>query len=449
MDPLTVGIVVTAGMIVLLMLRIPIAVSLVMAGYIGMVLVVAARGAGGFDLEAGLIAANTFMGQLPFTSAASYTLSTIPMFMLMGYFATEGGFTRDIYSTARIWLGRVPGGLAVASACGCAMFAAISGSSLATAAAMGRMAVPEMLKRGYQKALATGVVAGSGTLGSLIPPSILMIIYAVFTEQSIAALFIAGVIPGILTLVVYMAIIMGRSILNPSLAPPIEKTTMREKVASLKNTWGMLALILLVLVGLYTGFFSPNEAGAFGAAAAFFLCVFSRRLDRKGTASALRETVRTTSMLFAAIIGAYMVTSFTALTGIAAELTAWAGGFDGHPLLVLASLSVLYIMLGTFMGSIEIMLLTLPIVIPIVEGLDYNLIWWGIIMIKYLEIGMVSPPIGINCFIIKAVVGDEVSLGDIFRGVSWFILGDVIVIALLVIWPGLVLWLPEMITAAG
>src|SRR5690606_37544986 len=193
--------------------------------------------------------------------AASYTLSTIPMFMLMGYFATESGFTRDIYSTARIWLGRVPGGLAVASACGCAMFAAISGSSLATAAAMGRMAVPEMLKRGYQKALATGVVAGSGTLGSLIPPSILMIIYAVFTEQSIAKMFVAGIIPGLLTVMAYVILIMVRSKINPALAPSMERVPMREKFASLKGTWGMILLIILVVTGLYTGIFTPSEAG--------------------------------------------------------------------------------------------------------------------------------------------------------------------------------------------
>ncbi|QJD59899.1 TRAP transporter large permease [Pseudomonas sp. gcc21] len=443
MDPQTVGIVVTIGMITLLLLRVPIAVVLVTSGYVGMVLVVAARGQD-FNIQAGMDTANSFLGSLPFSSTSDYTFTTIPMFLLMGYLATEGGFTRDIYASARLWLGRVPGGLAVASSVGCALFAAISGSSLATAAAMGRMAVPEMLARGYHKGLATGVVAASGTLGSLIPPSILIILYAVFTEQSIAKLFVAGIIPGLLSLGIYVGMIMVRAKLNPSLAPLVERSTTKEKVSSLKSTWGMLLLIGVIVSGLYSGMFTPSEAGAIGAAVAFALCLFSGRMDRKKANAAFSETLKTTSMLFAAIIGAYMVTSFTALTGIAGDLAAWAGGFDVPPWVIIASLSVLYVFLGTFMGSIEIMLLTLPIVIPIVEGLDYNMIWFGIIMIKYLEIGLISPPIGINCFIIKAVVGGEVSIGQIFKGVTWFLVADVATIVLLVAFPQIVMFLPDM-----
>jgi tripartite ATP-independent transporter DctM subunit len=443
MDPLSVGIYVTIGMITLLLLRVPIAIVLVTAGYVGMVLVIAARGQG-FDIGAGMYTANSFLGDLPYSSTAEYTFTTIPMFLLMGYIATEAGFTRDIYGTARAWLGRVPGGLAIASSVGCALFAAISGSSLATAAAMSRMAVPEMLARGYQKQLATGVVAASGTLGSLIPPSILIILYAVFTEQSIAQLFVAGLIPGLLSLGIYVGMVMVRCKLNPSLAPQMEKTPMTEKVRSLKNTWGMLLLIGLILAGLYMGLFTPSEAGGIGAGVAFLLCLFSGRLNSERISNAFGDTLKTTSMLFAAIIGAYMVTSFTALTGIASALTAWAGGFDVPPYVVIGCLSLLYIFLGTFMGSIEVMLLTLPIVIPIVEGLDYNLIWFGIIMIKYLEIGLISPPIGINCFIIKAVVRNEVSIGQIFNGVSWFILADVVTIVILVAFPEIVLFLPNL-----
>eukprot|EP00163_Fabomonas_tropica_P023186 TRINITY_DN40491_c0_g1_i1.p1 TRINITY_DN40491_c0_g1~~TRINITY_DN40491_c0_g1_i1.p1 ORF type:complete len:423 (-),score=41.59 TRINITY_DN40491_c0_g1_i1:34-1251(-) len=403
----------------------------------------AARG-GEFDLEMGLMAANSFLGELPYSSTAEYTFVTIPMFLLMGYIATEAGFTKDLYYTARVWLGRVPGGLAVASSVGCALFAAISGSSLATAAAMGRMAVPEMLARGYDKGLATGVVAASGTLGSLIPPSILMILYAVFTDQSIATMFVAGVIPGLLSLLVYVCMMMIRAKINPNLAPPAEKSTWQEKFGSLRNTWAMLLLLITVVSGLYTGIFTPSEAGAIGAAVAFLISLFSRRINRDKTSSALLETLKSTSMLFAAVIGAYMVTSFTALTGIAAELTTWAGSFDVHPIVVIASLSLLYIFLGTFMGSIEIMLLTLPIVIPIVKGLEYDLIWFGIIMIKYLEIGLVSPPVGINCFILKSVVNDDVRLSQIFRGVSWFIVMDIITIALLVAFPEIVTFLPNL-----
>ncbi|ARB45968.1 TRAP transporter large permease [Alloalcanivorax xenomutans] len=443
MDPQTVGIVVTAGMIALLLLRVPIAIVLVTAGYAGMVLVTAARG-NDFDIMAGVITANSFLGKLPFSSTSDYTFTTIPMFLLMGYIATEAGFTRDIYSASRLWLGRVPGGLAVASSIGCALFAAISGSSLATAAAMGRMAVPEMLARGYQKGLAAGVVAASGTLGSLIPPSILIILYAVFTEQSIAALFVAGVLPGLLSLGVYVAMVMVRAKLNPALAPPAEKSTLQEKFKALNKTGGMLLLIVLVVAGLYSGFFTPSEAGGIGAAVAFLICMISGRLTKEKTSKAFAETLKTTSMLFAAIIGAYMVTSFTALTGIAGEMTAWAGSFDGPSWVIMLSLTLLYIFLGTFMGSIEIMLLTLPIVIPIVKGLDYNLIWFGIIMIKYLEIGLISPPIGLNCFIIKAVVRNEVTIGEIFKGVSWFLVADFVTVLLLILFPQIVLFLPSL-----
>lgn len=445
-DPTTIGTLVLTAMLVLLLLRIPIAVVLIMAGYAGVVLVVATRG-GGFDLQAGMDTAASFLGKLPYSSTAEYTFTTIPMFLLMGYLASEARFTADIYAAARLWLVRVPGGLAVASAVGCAVFAAISGSSLATAAAMGRMAVPEMLRAGYQKALSTGVVAAGGTLGSLIPPGILLIIYGVFTEQSIAQLFVAGVIPGILSLGVYVAVIVIRVKLNPSLAPAISgEHHPREKWQALSRIWAMVLLIVLIIGGLYSGMFTPSEGGAIGAVMAFLICVVARRLSWSGLSEALGETVKTTAMLFAAIIGAYMVTSFFALTGIASAISSWAGSLGASTYVVLLSLTVLYVFLGTFMGSIEIMLLTLPVVIPLVEGLGLDLIWFGIIMIKYLEIGLISPPIGLNCFIIKGMVGDEVSLADIFKGASWFILADLVTIVLLVMFPSLVLFLPAMMT---
>ncbi|ASK32907.1 TRAP transporter large permease [Alloalcanivorax mobilis] len=445
MNPQTIGIGVTVLMLGMLLLRVPIAISLVAAGYGGLVLVLAARGGDTLMFENAFNAANSFLGQLAYSSTAEYTFTTIPMFLLMGYLATEGGFTRDIYGTARLWFARVPGGLAVASSVGCALFAAISGSSLATAAAMGRMAVPEMLNWKYDKGLAAGVVAASGTLGSLIPPSILMILYAVFTEQSIAKLFVAGIIPGLLSLFMYVGMVMLRCKLNPALAPPVPQVSFREKVHSLKGTWGMITLIGVIVIGLYTGMFTPSEAGGIGSFGAFLICFLSGRLNRHKTSNAFKETLKNTSMLFAAIIGAYMVTTFTALTGIAGDLTTWAAGFENvPPLVILASLSLLYVFLGTFMGAMEIMLLTLPIVIPIIKGLEYDLIWFGIIMIKYLEIGLVTPPIGINVFIIKAVAGDSIRLGQIFRGVSWFIVMDLITLAILILFPGLALYLPSL-----
>jgi len=442
MDPQTIGIAITVLMVAMLLLRIPIAVSLVSTAYLGLTLVLLTRG-GSFD--AVFHSVNSFLGEMAYSSTAEYTFTTIPMFLLMGYVATEAGFTRDIYSAARLWLSRVPGGLAVASSVGCAMFAAISGSSLATAAAMGRMAVPEMLDRKYDKGLATGVVAASGTLGSLIPPSILMILYGVFTEQSIAKLFVAGILPGLLSVAMFTGMIMVRCRRNPQLAPPVPKADFAEKLHSLKRTWGMVGLIVLVVAGLYSGMFTPTEAGGVGSFGAFLLAFMTRRLGKDGTSRALKDTLKGTSMLFAAIIGAYMITTFTALTGIAGSLTSWATGLENvPPLVILASMSLLYIFLGTFMGGVEIMLLTLPVVVPIIKGLDYDLIWFGVIMIKYLEIGMVTPPIGINVFVINSVTGDRVRLGQIFRGVSWFIVMDVITLTLLILFPEIALYLPSL-----
>ncbi len=442
MDPQTIGIAITVLMVAMLLLRIPIAVSLVSTAYLGLTLVLLTRG-GGFDSV--FHSVNSFLGEMAYSSTAEYTFTTIPMFLLMGYVATEAGFTRDIYSAARLWLSRVPGGLAVASSVGCAMFAAISGSSLATAAAMGRMAVPEMLDRKYDKGLATGVVAASGTLGSLIPPSILMILYGVFTEQSIAKLFVAGILPGLLSVAMFTGMIMVRCRRNPRLAPPVPKADFAEKLHSLKRTWGMVGLIVLVVAGLYSGMFTPTEAGGVGSFGAFLLAFMTRRLGRDGTSRALKDTLKGTSMLFAAIIGAYMITTFTALTGIAGSLTSWATGLENvPPLVILASMSLLYIFLGTFMGGVEIMLLTLPVVVPIIKGLNYDLIWFGVIMIKYLEIGMVTPPIGINVFVINSVTGDRVRLGQIFRGVSWFIVMDVITLTLLILFPEIALYLPSL-----
>jgi len=439
----TVGLVLTAVMLALLLLRIPVAITLIGTGYAGMVLMLG-RSETGLDFVHGAEAANTFLAKLAHSSTADYTFTTIPMFLLMGYVAAASGFTGDVYNAARVWLARIPGGLAVASAAGCAVFAAICGSSVATAAAMGRIAVPEMLDRGYEPKLACGVVAAAGTLGALIPPSILMILYGVFTEQSIAKLFVAGILPGLLSLAMYVLIVVVRVKFNPALAPTEPRMPWRAKFAALKGTWAMLLLLALVITGLYAGWFTPTEAGGIGAGTAVILCVLARRLNRAKFMDALYDTLRNTSMLFAAIIGAYMVTSFTALTGITDGLTTWAAGFDVPRVVTMLSLSVLYILLGTFMGAVEMMLLTMPIVVPVVQGLGYDLIWFGVMMVKYMEIGLISPPIGLNVFVIKGVVGGRVSLSEVFRGTYWFLAIDCVTLALLIAFPEIATFLPDL-----
>ncbi len=444
MDPQFVGGIGVATLLVLLILRVPIAIALGSVGLVGVVVLIGFRPGTDPNFFRGFRAAFSSMGTSPFSTVANFQLITIPMFLLMGYFAFAAGFTRDIYRSARLWLSGVPGGLAAASTVGCAAFAAISGSSVATAAAMGKIAVPEMLKYKYDRGLATGVVAASGTLGSLIPPSTLMILYAVFTEQSISRLFIAGIIPGILSALMYIGMIIVRSHLNPELAPSVPNVSWNEKFVSLKGVWGILALFIFVMVGIYGGFFTPTEAGAVGAAGALMLGVFTRRLKILNIREGLNDTVRQVAMLFAIIIGAFLMIAFIALSGIATSLTGFATGLDVPPIVVVLALSVVYVILGTFMGPLEIMLLTIPVVTPIIDSLGFDLIWFGIIMIKYLEIGLVTPPVGLTVYIIKGVVGKEVELGEIFRGVTWFLVMDLLTLLILIFIPAITLFLPDL-----
>lgn len=444
MDPLAIGYAGLAVLLVLLILRVPIAIALSAVGLIGMALLKIYRPGFEPDLMRGLNAAFSAMGTSPYSTVAQFQLVTIPMFLLMGYFAFAAGFTRDIYHSARLWLAAVPGGLAAASTIGCAAFAAVSGSSVSTAAAMGKIAVPEMLRYGYDKGLATGVVAASGTLGSLIPPSTLMILYAIFTEQDIGKLFIAGIIPGILSALIYIAMIVVRCKISPKLAPVTASVPWREKVRSLKGAWGVVMLFVFVMAGIYSGFMTPTEAGAIGAAGALFLGLVSRRLDLKKIRAGLYDTIKQVAVIFVIIIGAFLMIKFVALSGVASSLAEAALALDLPPIVIVLALSGVYVILGTFMGPMEIMLLTVPVVTPVIESLGFDLIWFGIIMIKYLEIGLITPPVGLTVYIIKGVVGREVELTTIFRGVMWFLAMDLVTLLLLIFVPQISLFLPSL-----
>ncbi|WP_169569848.1 TRAP transporter large permease [Sneathiella limimaris] len=445
MDPLLLGV---AGLVILLLLiflRVPIAYALGLVGFVGLILAVGWPQGSELDLDRGFNAAWAFLSFEPFSFIASFSLVAVPLFLLMGYVAFHAGFTKDIYNTARMWLGGLKGGLAMASVAGCAMFAAVSGSSLATAAAMGKLAVPEMLRYKYEKGLATGVVAASGTLGSLIPPSILMILYGIFTEQSISALLMAGFIPGLLSALIYMAMIWVRVAINPELAPSPEKVSWSEKVHSLKGTWSIIVLFTLIMGGIYTGFVTPTEAAAVGAIGAWALGFISKRLNRENTKTALVETITQISSIFAVVLGAKIFVGFIAITGVANVLADWAVTLDLPPIGILLALSLVYIILGTFMDPLGIMLLTLPVVTPVVEQLGYDLIWFGVIMVKFLEIGLITPPVGLNVYVLKGVVGDKVRLETIFKGISWFLLMDVLTLVLLIVFPQITLWLPSLL----
>jgi C4-dicarboxylate transporter DctM subunit len=444
MDPVVLGVGGLVAMLVLVAIRIPIAFCMAIVGFFGLILAVGWPEGGEFDFQRGYDAAWGYTAQEPFSFIASFPIVAVPLFLMMGYVSYHAGFTRDIYYTARMWMSRMHGGLALASVAGCAIFAAVSGSSLATAAAMGKLAVPEMLRYKYDPGLATGVVAASGTLGSLIPPSILMILYGIFTEESVGQLLMAGLIPGILSAFVYMVMIWVRARANPTLAPRAEAVTWRDRFISLKGTWSILCLFMIVMGGIYSGIVTPTEAAAAGALGAWVLGFLARRLNKDSARDAMVETAKQSASIFALVLGAKLFVGFIAITGVASALVTYAGALDVEPIVVILSLSIVYIILGTFMDPLGMMLLTLPVVTPVVQDLGYDLVWFGVIMVKYLEIGLITPPVGLNVYILKGVVGDAVPLETIFKGIMWFLAMDVVTLGMLIYWPQISLWLPQL-----
>lgn len=445
MNPALLGLLGLLAMLLLVAIRVPIAFGMAFVGFLGMILAVGWPAGGEFDAARGFDAAWAYVSFEPFSFIANFPIVAVPLFLLMGYVAFHAGFTRDIYYAARVWLSRLNGGLAMASVAGCAMFAAVSGSSLATAAAMGKLAVPEMLRYKYDKGLAAGVVAASGTLGSLIPPSILMVLYGIFTEESIGQLLMAGLIPGILSAAIYMLMIYVRARINPEIGPRAEAVGWVDRIVALKGTWSIIVLFLIVMGGIYLGIVTPTEAAAVGAAGAFILGFAARRLNRRNSWAALVETVRQCANIFALVLGAKIFVGFIALTGVASVVTEWAGTLDLPPLMIMLVLSLVFIVLGTFMDPLGMMLLTLPVVTPIISHLGYDLVWFGVIMVKFLEIGLITPPVGLNCFILKGVVGDTIPLETIFKGIFWFLAMDVLTLAILILWPEISLWLPNQL----
>lgn len=430
------------AVLVLLAMRVPIAFGLMLVGVVGLFVIGAFR-LGAFNFDFGWRSTVSMLERDPYSFIASFTLMAIPMFLLMGNFAFRSGATRDAYATARVWLSALPGGLACASVAACGLFAAISGSSLATAAAMGRIAVPEMLRHGYDERLATGAVAAGGTLGALIPPSILMIIYGIFAEQSIGQLLIGGIVPGIITGISYVTIIVLRVKLFPELAPSVrERHGWSEKVRSLAGTWQILLIFTIIIAVIYSGAATPTEAAAFGAFAVLVIGMARRRLDPAGIWDAVRETVTQTAMIFAIALASKVLVAFVAFTGVSADLAAWAGSIEGGRLLVLLAICACYIVLGMFMDPIGILLLTLPVVVPIVDALGYNLVWFGIVIVKFLEVGMITPPVGLNVFVLKGAIGDSVRLESIFRGIGPFLLMDAVTLTIMIAFPTFILWLP-------
>ena len=428
-----IGLLGIGAVLILLALRVPIGVAL---GAVSLVGIAQLRGVG---------ASLSTLKSIPYDFGASFTLSAIPMFLLMGAVAHHAGVSAALFRAARVWFGRLPGGLAIASNFACAGFAAASGSSAATAAAMGRIAIPEMLDRGYDKGLATGVVASAGTLGTMIPPSILFVLYGIFAEVSISRLLIAGIFPGILTAVVYATMIYTRCRISPRLAPPVEiQVTLGEKIRSLGGVWPVLLLIVGIIGGMLAGIVTPTEAGAFGAFLAFVIAFIQRKLTWAVVRDSLVDAaVGTSSLLFVAI-GAILLTHFMALSGVPEFSVKIFGTGAIDPLVLIIGSSVIYLILGMFLDPLGVLLLTLPVLLPLFEALNLDLVWLGVIVVKYMEIGLLTPPVGFNVYVIKGVVGDKVELEEIFKGVTWFLVCEFFIMVLLIGFPQISLYLPNL-----
>lgn len=423
------------AVMVLISARVPIGVVLAGIAFLGI------SELRGVDVALGLLK------ETPFEFTAKWSISAIPMFLLMGSIAHHTGISHSLFRAARLWFSGLPGGLAVASNLACAGFAAASGSSVATAAAMGRIAIPEMLKQGYDKSLATGVVASAGTLGSLIPPSILFVLYGIFAEVSIVKLLIAGIFPGLLTAAVYTIMIVARCKLQPHIAPRIDAEQMEsfkaERWASLYDVWPLLLLIIGIIGGLYGGVFTPTEAGAAGAFLAFVIALLQGQLTFTTFYESLVEAVSSTAQIFFVAMGAVMYTKFLALTGMSGFLTELVGNWALDPILLVVASALIYLVLGMFLDPLGVLLLSLPVLLPMFEALNLDLVWIGVLIVKYMEIGLLTPPVGFNVYVIKSVVGDTIPLETIFRGVGWFLACEVVVVALLIYFPQISLYLPD------
>jgi len=429
MSPVVVGLIGILFLFLLLALRMQIGFSMAVVGFLG------------FALLGSLKPSFAILGMEPFKIGAAYSLTVIPLFILMGQFANYSRMGVEIYRTVYRWIGFLPGGLSMATVAACGGFAAISGSSLAAAATMGMVALPEMKRFKYDDSLATGCIAAGGTLGIMIPPSTVMIIYGILTEQPIATLFIAGILPGLLLCGLFVLTVYIMATLKPELGPPGPKFTIKEKIYSLKDTWSILTLFVIVIGGLYTGWFTPTEAAGVGAFGAFVITIVKRRLTWVNMTASLAETIRTTAMVFLILIGAHIFGYFLTLSQIPEQLSILASEAGLNRYVVLSILILMYIVLGCFMEGLAIMVLTIPIIYPLVLEMGFDPIWFGIIITLVMEMSLITPPVGINVFIISGISKD-VPMYTIFRGVLPFWFAMLICIILVTLFPKIALFLP-------
>jgi tripartite ATP-independent transporter DctM subunit len=423
------GMLIGGLMLLLMAMRLHIAMAMLVAGSVGYVWI------------AGPATLLNYMKTAAWARYSIYDLSVVPLFLLMGQFATHGGLSRALFRAGNTLIGHWRGGMAMAAVGACAGFGAICGSSLATAATMGQVALPELRNHKYSGRLATAAIAAGGTLGILIPPSVPLVIYAILTEQNIAKLFVSAFIPGLIAMVGYMLVIGIVARVDPTSAPPGDRATWGERLAAIMETWPVLLIFTAVIGGIYGGFFTPTEAASIGTLATGYVAWKSGGLRKHGFLECLYGTAQATAMIFLILLGADIMNVFLALTQMPAELAKWVSGLGLSPLLVLFVIILIYIVLGCIMDSLSMILLTVPIFFPIVMGLDYwgldaesKAIWFGILSLMVVEIGLITPPVGLNVFIISSMA-KETTMKETFRGIIPFLMSDFLRIALIVFFP--------------
>lgn len=432
MDPVTVGAAGSLLLVVLLFLGMPIAFLMMLVGFLGISQLTSAG------------AALPVIPQTLYGVCSHYPFTIIPLFIVMGSLSGTAGLTRELYASFDTWFRRLPGGLGVATIAACAGFAAVSGSSVAAAAAMGRVAIPEMRRFGYAPRLATGVVAAGGTLSFLIPPSLGFVVYGMLTEQSIGKLLISGVLPGILLCVIYAAVVIGWVLIRPDLAPVCpERIPLRQKVSAIKGVRDPALVFCLVVGGIYLGFINPTEAGAVGAFALLLIVLIKKRMSRKEAVASLLEATRVTVMVLFLVAGATVFSTFLALSTIPAHVSSWVAGLEVSRYLVLAIIILIYLFLGCFLDSVSMMVLTLPVVYPVVVSLNFHPIWFGVVAVLMMEAGLITPPMGLNIYTLAGIATD-VAPAEIFRGALPFLTAILLTAVLLTVFPGIALYLPGL-----
>jgi C4-dicarboxylate transporter, DctM subunit len=430
MDVLTIGWIGIVALAILIVIGVPLAFAIGIVGIVGNIVV------------ANFAQTSLQLYQVTFGLTTEFALTSVPLFIFMGQLVASGGIGRDLYEVVNKWLGRLPGGLAVTSVVSCAGFGAVTGISAAAVATLGTIVMPEMKRYGYDNGLAAGSLASASTLAILIPPSLAMVVYGIWTSTSIGKLFVAGILPGIFVTVVYSLYIVIRGVVNPSLGPVGERYSMTERLSALLKLTPVLAIFIFLIGGLYLGWFTPTEGAATGAFAVTVLLIAMRRLTLKGFAEVARSTVQLSVMVFTILIAVGLFSRFLVLTDVTGQMVQFVNAFGINKYAIFTMIVVLYLILGMFLDGLGMMLLTLPFVFPIVQALGFDPIWFGVIMTIMIEIGLLTPPVGLNCYIL-AQIAPHIPLGEIFRGVLPFVVLTLLCVVAFTIWPQIVLWLPQ------